>query len=30
MRSIWELYSEFYSWVDPEEIEEDEDEDDEE
>lgn len=30
MRTIWKLYSEFYSWIDPEEIEEDEDEDDDE
>ena len=29
MRSIWRLYSEFYSWVDPEEVEEDDDEDEE-
>ena len=27
MRTIWRLYSEFYSWIDPEEVEEDEDED---
>jgi hypothetical protein len=27
MRTIWKLYSEFYSWIDPEEIEEDEDDD---
>ena len=30
MRSIWRLYSEFYSWVDPEEVEEDDEDEDEE
>ena len=29
MRTIWKLYSEFYSWIDPEEIEEDEEDEDE-
>ena len=29
MRTIWKLYSEFYSWIDPEEIEEDDEDDDE-
>jgi hypothetical protein len=30
MRSLWNIYAEFYSWIDPEESEDDEDEDDEE
>lgn len=29
MRTIWKLYSEFYSWIDPEEIEEDDEDEDE-